>query len=49
MTTQNNVLKVTGSDGKVMYINTTTDKIIAKSGDSQYIVIAGQSYVCPEQ
>lgn len=49
MVAQSNVLKVTGSDGNVMYINTTTDKVIAKSGDAQYIVIARQNYAYPEQ
>ena len=41
---QNNVLKVVGSDGKVMYINTTADRVIVETGALEYVVIAKQSF-----
>ena len=44
MPKQNNVLKVVGADGKIMYINTTADRVIAETGTLEYAVIAKHSF-----
>ena len=44
MPKQGNVLKVVGADGKIMYINTTADRVIAETGTLEYAVIAKHSF-----